>query len=117
MTTKKIYKILNQNTKICAWMGYLDKTGRYVEVRENRVAINILPKDVIKKVSSEHDIALQVFPKYEIVAFAKSPQIMDQYVEVMGENHLKDMFETMSRYNNPEDGPLWTTFDLDNLMS
>ena len=116
MKTKKICKNLNQNTKICALMGYPDDAGQYCEVRMNCVSLNTLPKDVIKNVRSGHDITLQILPKCEIVVFAKSPQIMDQYVATMGENHIKDMFEAMSKYNNPEDGPLWATCNLEDMM-
>ena len=93
MKTKPICKNLNQNNKICVLMGYLEEAGRYCEVRVNRVSHNNLPKNAIKKMSLGHDIAIQVVPNHEIVVFAKNPRVLDLYVEVMGENHIRHIFE------------------------
>ena len=112
----RINKKFNERAKICAIRGYFDKTGRYCEVRVNNILLNTLPKEAIKEVSSGYDITIQILPKRKIAVFAKSPQIMDQYVAEMGENHIKDMFGAMSKYNNPDDGPLWATYNLENLM-
>jgi hypothetical protein len=93
-------------------MGYFDENGRYCEVRNDKVFLKNLPETAIRKVMEGHDILIQVLPKIDIVVFAKNAHDLERYLETMGTDHVKDLLVAMSKYNNPEDGSQWATYDF-----
>lgn len=102
----------DHNTKLCALMGCFDETGRYCEVGIDDVRLGDLPQCEIKKVREGHDVLIRILPKTDIIVFARSADDLIDYLETMGANHVKDLLVAMSKYNNPEDGSLWTTYDF-----
>lgn len=102
----------NDTAKLCAWMGYFDENGRYCEVRNDKVFLKNLPETAIEKVMEGHDILIQVLPKIDIVVLAKNAHDLEWYLDTMGADHVRDLLVAMSKYNNPEDGSLWATYDF-----
>jgi len=112
MKAKINHTKLNRNTKLCALMGYFDENGQYCETYVDEVALADLPKDAIGEVGAGHDITIQILPKRDIVVFAKNPRDMDKYQDLMGANYIKEMLDAFSKYNKPEDGRFWATYDF-----
>lgn len=103
---------IDRNAKISIWMGFVDEDRRYCEARTDSVVLGDLPEDVITEVTGEHDITVHVVPASEAVVFAKNAHDMDKYMEAMGEDAVLEMLLAWSKYNNPEDGSFWGTYDF-----
>ena len=116
MKAKINHTKLNRNTKLCALMGYFDEKGQYCETYVDEVVLADLPKDAIREVGAGHDITIQILPRCDIVVFAKTVHDMDKYKELMGADCIKGLLDAFSKYNNPEDGRLWLTYDFSTLI-
>lgn len=112
MKVKIKHHKINRSTMLCAYLGYFDEDGSYCEVRCDEVILEKLPPETIEKVREGHDITIHIVPNYEVVVLAKNARDIDKYLEVQGAEHLMELLEALSMYNNPEDGSLWATYDF-----
>lgn len=113
MKKKTNIKKYRGQRKVCTVLGYYDQTGQYHEHCVDKVVLDNLPEDVIREVSAEHDITIQILPKVDIVVFAKNAKVMAKYLDSLEENYIEGMLAAFSKYNDPDGGRIWATYDLD----
>ena len=113
MKKKTTIKKNRGQRKLYVVMGSYDQNGQYHERRKDNVVLNNLPKDVIREVSAGHDITIQLLPKCGITVFAKSAKDMAKYLDSMGANQVEVILEAFSKYNDPDIGWIWGTYDFD----
>ena len=105
---------IKKNDKFYTWAGYFDENDNYCELYGKEILANRLDEAAIKELSVGHDITIALAPKLELVAFAKYKHDIDRFREEVGDDHVKLLLETFSKYNDPdfEKLRLWTCYDF-----
>ena len=105
---------LNYNKKICVLVGWYDQHGEYIEMVRENLAIKDIDKSISRNIDLKRDITIHIAPQEEIAVFAKTMEVLNEYIELEkntgGVKRLLDAFGKNPKGNGDY---IYTSFDLD----